>query len=425
MGGYNFPGNFQPAPQDDSIYSPTPNPSADLEQQASRRRSWDEIQQSMNTYNQIQQASVSPTQVQAQQSYEAAKQPQRGGMFKRMLGNFLYNGGQAALRQYGMPTDFDIQKQRIAELDAQSQRDLRNAQIENFKADNTRLDAENEELSFPVEIAGLPPGTKIRRKDFASLLKAHETSLLQQLLEGGRNTRFYAGEENKDTRLGVTEAGKNQRAATINGRVLGGVYIPLTDEKGNVTGFYNNRNPSVIIPAAPGLRRSPLPTQENADRASFATITGQFEKLKQLSDVRADAIGPVAGRVGQLKSKFFGDDPEAADLYQTANDVMNQLIYLASGKQINEAEFKRLRDTFPDPNLPVEVFRVRLRNFENRMTETFARRSGKGEIPPIPGRGGGNPELSKTIEQFSPSRNAYRYSLDGGKTWQNGRAPRK
>jgi hypothetical protein len=157
-----------------------------------------------------------------------------------------------------------------------------------------------------------------------------------------------------------------------------GVYIATQSPTGEVTGFYNNRNPQdFVAPPQQGLRKSALPAQENADRASFATLVGQFNRLKETAAKRTDAIGPVSGRVGSLKAQYVGGDDEAASMYQTAADIQNQLIYLFSGKQINEAEYKRLKATFPSTDLPYDTFVARLKNFEGRMNEVYKRRTGQ------------------------------------------------
>jgi hypothetical protein len=177
-----------------------------------------------------------------------------------------------------------------------------------------------------------------------------------------------------------------------------GVYIATQSPTGEVTGFYNNRNPQdFVAPPKEGLRKSALPAQENADRASFATLNGQFNTLTELAAKNKDKIGPVAGRWGSLKAAYVGGDPEAAKMYQVAADIQNQLIYLFSGKQINEAEFKRLKATFPSTDLPYDTFVARLENFRARMNEVYLRRTGK-------------PIASLTQEQ---------QSQQGGQTQQN------
>jgi hypothetical protein len=155
------------------------------------------------------------------------------------------------------------------------------------------------------------------------------------------------------------------------------VYIPMVNEKGEVTEWVNNQDPTVTVAAKPGQRKSPLPMQENADRASFGALGMQFKDLYTIIKKREDAVGPVAGRVGMARAEWIGGDKEAAAAYQQMDDIANQLIYLASGKQINEAEFKRLKKTFPGKELPYDTFMVRLDGFYKRMQRVYELRTGR------------------------------------------------
>jgi hypothetical protein len=151
------------------------------------------------------------------------------------------------------------------------------------------------------------------------------------------------------------------------------------------------------VAAKPGQRRRALPMQENADRANFGTLAGQFQGLRNIIAKRKEVVGPAAGRLGTLQAEWIGGDPDAADAYQKMDDIANQLIYLASGKQINEEEFKRLKKTFPHKNLPYDTFMVRLNNFQDRMASIYRLRTGK-ELPkgPLPSSQSSTPPPQQT-----------------------------
>ena len=207
-------------------------------------------------------------------------------------------------------------------------------------------------------------------------------------LEGGRWQRhlsqqtFTAEERLRDRQLRINLA--NQ----VNSRVMRGLFVPMTDKQGRITGFYNNRNPGLVVkPSEEGMRRAGISGEELANQASGEVLLGQISKVRELATVREDSLGPAAGRIGGLRSEFVGDDPEAADLYQTVDDMKNQLVYMLSGKQINEQEYKRLRDTMPGRNLPAATFHVRLNNFEQRLSEVLERRMGAVPNPPTIPRG--------------------------------------
>jgi hypothetical protein len=193
----------------------------------------------------------------------------------------------------------------------------------------------------------------------------------------------------------VLEAKQGRDTKPHNGRPP--VYIPMEDEKGNVTEWVNNQDPTVTVAAKPGQRRRALPMQENADRANFGTLAGQFQGLRNIIAKRKEVVGPAAGRLGTLQAEWIGGDPDAADAYQKMDDIANQLIYLASGKQINEEEFKRLKKTFPHKNLPYDTFMVRLNNFQDRMASIYRLRTGK-ELPkgPLPSSQSSTPPPQQT-----------------------------
>lgn len=66
----------------------------------------------------------------------------------------------------------------------------------------------------------------------------------------------------------------------------------------------------------------------------------QFSKAKQV-------IGPIAGRIAKMRD-LVGTNPEAFAAFQAANSTLkNTIVYLRSGKQINEAEASRLLEELP------------------------------------------------------------------------------
>lgn len=126
-----------------------------------------------------------------------------------------------------------------------------------------------------------------------------------------------------------------------------------------------------------GLRQSTA--EEAKDLANADVIQIQIDKIKELSELtNYKGIGPVAsivGKAGQYSPvKELETDADTVELYQQINDVMNQMIYLRSGKQINEEEFKRLKDAFPSPSLNITAFKRRLSTFENVFSEVMSAR---------------------------------------------------
>lgn len=314
-----------------------------------------------------------------------------GGKLKDMLQRFAYYGGQAALKHVGLPTDDELQTHNQDIAYKQSLMRYQDIQGKNLVQDNLQRQQEfgylNGPMKLPFDMGDLKAGTEIRRREFEPLLRAwlqdQSRRDMTMLLEGGRNSRFAAGER-----------GKTDRSKMINDRVNRGIFIPVTDQRGNITGFYNNRNPGQVVkPTIEGMRRAGLPSEEFATQGGMDYMLTQLDKMRGLAEQRPDALGPVSGRWGKFRADVIGGDPDAADLYQTVDDVNNQLVYLLSGKQINQDEFKRLRNAMPTKELPPETFAIRLNNFETRLKEILTRRqagnpvfSGGGTPPPTQGK---------------------------------------
>jgi len=77
---------------------------------------------------------------------------------------------------------------------------------------------------------------------------------------------------------------------------------------------------------------------------AFSNLGFSMNKIKEsYSD---DLVGPADARVGRGKQYLEGvSTPEAANFYSNLSDLKNQIIYLKSGKQINEQEFVELLNT--------------------------------------------------------------------------------
>ena len=116
----------------------------------------------------------------------------------------------------------------------------------------------------------------------------------------------------------------------------------------------------------------------------------KISTLKELSkDIRNSAKpeylgGFISGAAGQGFGGVLGGVREATGLISddeavfraNVNSLKNQLLYLRSGAQINEQEFKRLEKELPDPTLPENVFRSRLDAFDKQLDEIIRIKGG-------------------------------------------------
>lgn len=167
-----------------------------------------------------------------------------------------------------------------------------------------------------------------------------------------------------------------QKKAGRSVQGIPGTGIPMFEDPqrpGVVTGAWFPENNQIVRPPSPFRKNAPN-AAETESLAGFDTLLNQFSKLETMAKVRPDAIGFVAGRVGNVRAQTLGGDPEAASIYQTAKDIQNQLVYLMSGKQINEKEYARLKEALPDPSLPLDTFNVRMANFKARLQEVMGSR---------------------------------------------------
>jgi len=105
-------------------------------------------------------------------------------------------------------------------------------------------------------------------------------------------------------------------------------------------------------------------TGEMLDKEDAYTNLG-FSAKKVREFYSDDLVGPVSARIGRGKQYVEGiSTPEAANFYSQLSDLKNQIIYLKSGKQINENEYKRLLDALPNEYMSPTDFKTRLGNFE-------------------------------------------------------------
>lgn len=111
------------------------------------------------------------------------------------------------------------------------------------------------------------------------------------------------------------------------------------------------------------LKLKSLPGEQIQKETDLATLGQSIERISKLYN--PELVGPVGARVGKGKQYIEGTaTPEAASFYSTVQDARNQIVYLRSGKQINEEEYKRLMDALPNENMSPTDFQARLVNFK-------------------------------------------------------------
>lgn len=105
----------------------------------------------------------------------------------------------------------------------------------------------------------------------------------------------------------------------------------------------------------------------------LGTLKGTFDKVKSLYS--PGYTGPIQGRTGRLASVTTGNEPNRATFLSAMQDINNAIVYLKSGKQINEQEYKRLRSAMPNVDLADTDFKARMVEFDRTLNSIAEERA--------------------------------------------------
>lgn len=164
----------------------------------------------------------------------------------------------------------------------------------------------------------------------------------------------------------------------------GGYYIPRGVDPATGRPVYSNSKALGLFfddntpykGGAPGaLTLKAQPSDQLQKETDLSTLKFALDKVKGSYD--QELVGPVASRYGKGKQYIEGAaTPEATDFYSNAADMRNQLVYLRSGKQINEQEYVRLKAAIPNEEMSPTDFSQRMANFEQMLDAMQRTRSG-------------------------------------------------
>jgi hypothetical protein len=179
---------------------------------------------------------------------------------------------------------------------------------------------------------------------------------------------------------------------------------------------YNVRTGQTV--GAPVADR-PLTGEQINTQQQIGTLKDTLDRVKTLMQYddekgigKTGWVGPVSGRAAGLQENYVGGlASEQSQAYADLASMENQLVYLYSGKQINENEFKRLKKALPDKNLPVSTFNSRMKSFDETYNSIIKNRAvglaaGGHSVPqtggtntpsPAPKQSGNQPTAPKTI----------------------------
>ncbi len=176
----------------------------------------------------------------------------------------------------------------------------------------------------------------------------------------------------------------------------------LLDEAGNVIGFLDtNGNPHRYD--SPAGRATPRSFEERSAGASRNLSQDKLARLGELAKANQDYIGPyVAKYVDLQRSGLAGPvvgspSPDITEMYTLAQDLQNARVYEQSGKQINEAEFKRLQQTMPRLDQDPTTFWANYNNFMNELkSKGYSMGTGGGPTGQAP--------LQAPAQSYAPSQ---------------------
>jgi len=122
----------------------------------------------------------------------------------------------------------------------------------------------------------------------------------------------------------------------------------------------------------PSIGTKPLTNEAVVAEQQIGTMLETLERVK--ATYKDAYVGPAGGRYGGFKEKWIGLPKDQASFYADTAQIQNALIYLMSGKQINEGEYERLKKQIPDVNLPPSVFKSRMTVFKKTLDSIIAER---------------------------------------------------
>ena len=119
------------------------------------------------------------------------------------------------------------------------------------------------------------------------------------------------------------------------------------------------------LPGGGNIQPKISPTIPTGETTVFQQIGTLKEALGQVTSMYEDSfVGPIAGPAGKIQDNW-GVMPNAkrAEFRALTANLYNTIIYLRSGKQINEEEAKRLMDELPTMNISPTGFQAKLKKF--------------------------------------------------------------
>ena len=200
---------------------------------------------------------------------------------------------------------------------------------------------------------------------------------------GGMFPGYYTDKETRKRALDYYStpggAARVQRlAAQYNKSKAPDIYNFVQTDRGLIPG--NMRTGEVGAPA----------TTPEGDNLSKPTPAGEITPLQQIKTLQSalataeslydpSFVGPVAGRLAAVGRSVLGGagQTDKQIIFNAAlNQARNSLVYLLSGKQINEQEYKRLETQMPSSTLTPKSFVANMTEFKRTLGDILTNKEG-------------------------------------------------
>lgn len=196
-----------------------------------------------------------------------------------------------------------------------------------------------------------------------AMMKLRERELeLKEAAEARKDREGIARHEAAMARIDAMIEKQNKKDGEVK---YTGSPIRMVDKQGNVKLVRMRDDQGEFAPPEGWTIEKEQGATENARRDTLEAIHSQIADLQKL--YKPGYVGKVDSRLGAVGSALNLNSQEREDFLAAAKTLMAENLYLKSGKAINEAEYKRLRDILSDPNKSEKAFAAAVNRFKKHL----------------------------------------------------------
>lgn len=246
---------------------------------------------------------------------------------------------KGVLAKYDMPT------QLYALMDKDITAGL--AQAEKLGEMLRKMETDGAKIEMHRYVADLKAGTD---RDVAAIATQRAKMVAEEATKRAGLTAAAADARNKETiqsREKLAGEARAARAADIRAQ------IEQNDRDLAERRRHNLATEGLAKDKAAGKGKD-LPQKVVSEMVGYRQIVNALDDVAEA--YRPEFVGPGAGRAGAMRAKYTGPKPGEAEFRAKLAHVRNTILYLRSGKQINEREADRLLAELPVEATPSGTF---------------------------------------------------------------------